>query len=529
MAGNNRYCMYLRKSRADAEAEARGEGETLKRHEAFLLDLARRQGLIITSIYREIVSGETIASRPEMQRLLEDVGAGVWDGVLVMEVERLARGDTIDQGLVNQTFKYSNTKIITPAKTYDPTNEFDEEYFEFGLFMSRREYKTINRRLQNGRISSVNEGKYVGAIPAYGYRKIKAPNGRGFTLDLEIEEAKVVWLMFDWYANGYDDGNGVKRSIGFAGVASALNDLGFRTRSGSRWQAARISDIIHNPLYAGKIRWGYEKVQRVLVDGKIVKRRVKAKDGEYMVVDGIHPAIVTFDLWLRAQRIADGRVHIPKNSLGKTTNPLSGLIICQRCGKRMQRKLHNGRQPDTIFCPDVSCNNISAPVELIERRILLTLEGWLTNYKIAWGGVEPTEPISQISSFEAAIDHAKKERDTIKRQTDKLYDLLEQGLYDESKFLERSRTLSDRLQDVEKVLADAVKKLETAKKTERAQKEIIPKVENVLALYQTQDGAGKNDLLKSVVSKAFYNKTQKGNRTISPDSFELIVIPKIDL
>ena len=74
-----------------------------------------------------------------------------------------------------------------------------------------------------------------------------------------------------------------------------------------------------------------------------------------------------------------------------------------------------------------------------------------------------------------------------------------------------------------------MKKLETAKKTERAQKEIIPKVENVLALYQTQDGAGKNELLKSVVSKAFYNKTQKGNRTISPDSFELIVIPKIDL
>jgi site-specific DNA recombinase len=26
------YCMYLRKSRADLDAEARGEGETLARH-----------------------------------------------------------------------------------------------------------------------------------------------------------------------------------------------------------------------------------------------------------------------------------------------------------------------------------------------------------------------------------------------------------------------------------------------------------------------------------------------------------------
>ena len=145
--------IYLRKSRMDMEAEARGEGETLARHRTTLLALARRMGLEIGGIYEEIVSGETIAARPQMQRLLSEVEAGQWEGVLVMEVERLARGDSIDQGIVAQAFKYSGTKIITPAKTYDPANEFDEEYFEFGLFMSRREYKTIKRRMVAGRIA----------------------------------------------------------------------------------------------------------------------------------------------------------------------------------------------------------------------------------------------------------------------------------------------------------------------------------------------------------------------------------------
>ena len=149
------YCLYVRKSRADAEAEARGEGETLARHTNTLLELAKLRHLDITQIYREIVSGETIAARPVMQQLLSEVEQGMWDGVLVMEVERLARGDTVDQGIVAQTFKFSNTKIITPVKDYDPNNEFDEEYFEFGLFMSRREYKTINRRLQRGQSSSL--------------------------------------------------------------------------------------------------------------------------------------------------------------------------------------------------------------------------------------------------------------------------------------------------------------------------------------------------------------------------------------
>ncbi len=39
------YCMYLRKSRADVEAEARGEGETLTRHQNMLMELSKKQNL----------------------------------------------------------------------------------------------------------------------------------------------------------------------------------------------------------------------------------------------------------------------------------------------------------------------------------------------------------------------------------------------------------------------------------------------------------------------------------------------------
>ena len=90
------YAIYLRKSRADMDAEAHGEGETLARHRTALLELAQKRTLPIGTIYEEIVSGDTIAARPQMQRLLTEVEAGIWEGVLVMEVERLARGETID-------------------------------------------------------------------------------------------------------------------------------------------------------------------------------------------------------------------------------------------------------------------------------------------------------------------------------------------------------------------------------------------------------------------------------------------------
>ncbi|EJW17552.1 putative resolvase [Paenibacillus alvei DSM 29] len=215
---NDTYCLYLRKSRSDIEAEARGEGETLERHRRILFDLAKRLNIHISKEYKEIVSGETIIEREVVQDLLRDVEQGVWTGVLVVEVERLARGDTVDQGIVAQTFKYSGTKIITPTKTYDPNNEFDEEYFEFGLFMSRREFKTINRRLQNGRISSVKEGKYVGNKAPYGYDRVKLINEKGYTLE-KNERSEIVKLIFDLYCYGEPDKNGIYHRIGTGNIA----------------------------------------------------------------------------------------------------------------------------------------------------------------------------------------------------------------------------------------------------------------------------------------------------------------------
>ena len=61
------YAIYLRKSREDIESEKYGEGETLARHEKILTTLAEKRNLHISKIYREVVSGETISERKEMQ------------------------------------------------------------------------------------------------------------------------------------------------------------------------------------------------------------------------------------------------------------------------------------------------------------------------------------------------------------------------------------------------------------------------------------------------------------------------------
>lgn len=524
------YCLYLRKSRADLEAEARGEGETLKRHEQILLELAKKLNLNITKIYREIVSGETIAARPVMQQLLVDVEQGMWDGVLVMEIERLARGDTIDQGIVAQTFKYSNAKIITPMKTYDPQNEFDEEYFEFGLFMSRREYKTINRRLQNGRIASVKEGKYMGNVPPYGYVRKKLQNDKGYTLEPFPEQADIVRLIFELYTKGELQPDGTYKRLGTSLIARKLNDLHIPPAKADIWVTSSIQNILRNPVYVGKIRWNWRQTVKKMVDGQIEKTRPRKGPNEYLLSDGIHEALVDEQTWNLAQEFLSNNPSKPAPKGMPIKNPLAGMVVCGFCGRKMVRRPYaNSQQADTLICYSTACPNVSAPLHLVEERVLQSLEEWLENYKIKWSrdNKNKTAESTQLEIKKSAVNKLNEQIKTLEKQMSSLYDLLEQGVYSTDVFLERSKIINDRLEKAQK---DRDMLLDNLKSGQRMNEDsiAIPKIEKILQLYKsTDDPVLKNKLLKEVLDKVVYTKTVNGRWHNSPGDFELVLYPKL--
>ena len=165
----------------------------------------------------------------------------------VVEVERLARGDTSDQGIVQRIFRVTNTRIITPLKEYDPSNEFDNEYFEFGLFMSRREYNTTKRRLQNGRISAASEGKWPYRTAPYGYKVVKIPNDKGYTLQINQAEADIVNLIFKWYTVGFDNVDGSVTRIGMQMISNKLNSMNIKPRISKNWSLSTIACMLENP------------------------------------------------------------------------------------------------------------------------------------------------------------------------------------------------------------------------------------------------------------------------------------------
>lgn len=320
------YDAYLRKSRADMELEKLKKFDTLKQHEKFLKDRAKQLGIKIRKTYKEVVSGESIQDRPEIQKVLKDVETGTIDGILVVEVERLTRGDAKDQGTVTQTFKYSNTKIITLNKIYDPNSDEDEEYFEFGLFMSRREYKTINRRMQRARLANVLEGKYCASEPPFGYKKVRLKYAKGYTLEPIPEEAKVVKELFQKRADG----------TGHDIICNWLNTLDFKPKKSDVWTPATIKGMLSNPIYIGKIRWNSNKQQKRLVNGQVIKKRTRGKKEDIILVEGLHPGIIDEKLFNIVQGIQPKQVSTKHGT--ELQNPLATLVKCADCGRSMQRR-----------------------------------------------------------------------------------------------------------------------------------------------------------------------------------------------
>ena len=124
------FAFYLRKSQADDPNEP--IEVTLAKHKERLLEVARRYGIKEEQIafFEEVVSGDTIAERPKVLDLLHKVSDGYFKGVFVVEIDRFSRGDSIDQGIINNTFYFSGTLIITCDKIYDIANsEADREQY----------------------------------------------------------------------------------------------------------------------------------------------------------------------------------------------------------------------------------------------------------------------------------------------------------------------------------------------------------------------------------------------------------------
>lgn len=369
--------MYLRKSRSDDPLAT--VAEVLEKHEQMLNEWMKsnqHEGGDVPeeNRYREVVSGETLDSRPKMQELLRRIEASDIKAVLVKEPSRLSRGDLQDIGYLVKVLMYTGTLVLTLQGAYDLRDDRDREQFERELMRGNDYLQYQKKILKDGKLLAVKNGCYIGTFPPYGFTKTSYKEGRRtcHTLKPHPEEAEVVKQVFEMYSRG----------MGAIRICDVLDAEHAKPPRGKKWSPETISAMLVNVHYIGKVRWNYTQTRHKVEQGEIKKHKFTAED--YLIFEGKHPAIVEPELWEAAQSIK-GQIPRAKKST-ELKNPLSGVMYCT-CGKTMiyKQTTNKGKKIGVprFMCGDSRCRlHGSATVQEILDEVAKVLRECIDDFEV---------------------------------------------------------------------------------------------------------------------------------------------------
>ena len=480
-----RSAIYLRKSRAEEHMSLEA---VLNRHLTDLQEYAEKYGFLVDEedIYKEVVSGESLFSRPQMLRLMEAVSSGKYEAVLVMDMQRLGRGGMYDQGFILDTFKDSQTLIVTPERIYDLTKEMDEEAAEMQTFLSRSEYRMITKRLRRGTLHSVKNGAYMANAP-FGYQKVRI--NKMPSLEIVPEEAECVRQIFQLYA----DGNGCTK------IEQAVNAMGYHGRRGSRFNRNTIRLILDNPVYIGKVRWDKTATVKSGIGADRQKKVVYNPAEKIRIIDGHHPAIISQELWDTVQARRKSRYFYVDNK--HVASPLASLVHCSKCGHLMNMQGKNKGVP-YLLCPTKGCS-AGAKFEFVEQAVLRNLEALAADLEIEVAQATPPD----VSQQEAVLSKMQAQLVKLDDRRNRLYSLLEDGTYTRALFSERMQLLAQEEESLKKAISETESSIHL--ELSRNKEKQLSQLKTVLEHYQSSSLSGRKDLLQSIISDIQYTKEKK--------------------
>lgn len=487
--------IYLRKSRTDDPTLT--VAEVLAKHEQMLDEWCEQhlsEPVPECNRFREVCSGETIDARPEMQKVLHLIEQPQYKAVLVVEPQRLSRGDLEDIGRLTKLLRYTGTLVITRQGVFDLTDARDRDYFNRELMRGNDFLEYQKRIMGNGRVLSAENGNYLGSVAPYGYDRTKVREGKRWahTLAINEAEAEIVRMIFRLYAEG----------SGATAICTRLNALGHKAKSGARWTPPSIYDMLDNPVYIGMIKWQARKTIKHIRQGEVIVSQPRQK--EFRTFQGKHEAIIEPPLWDAVRARRDARTIPRANTSSILQNPFSGIVYC-KCGYMMIRRPYNGRCEDRMQCPHMThCQNASCTMSEMTALVSDLLQRAIDDFRIKL----------KQGAAERAAEHEEYREQLVQR----LRDLEEKETAIWEKYTEgMPRKVFDELLSKNKAERDQTEEL-LRQADENAPRK-IDYLERIAAFTaalnllhdETATPAQQNELLKRCINRLTYSR-ERGSR-----------------
>ena len=318
-----RVCAYARVS-SGSEAQ----GESLENQTTYYqAQIEANPEYEFAGVFADQGSTGTKDKRPEFQKMLELARAGKLDVILTKSISRFARNTAIVLEIVRE-LKGIGVEVIFEKDNISSLREDGELMLTVLSSFAQAESKNVSdnlkwryrRNFQNGELA-------INAVRFLGYDKNKQGE-----LVINPAQAEVVKRIFEAALVGQ----------GSFVIARQLNEEGVATVAGGKWHSSTVLGILKNEKYRGDA-----KLQKTYRKDHLGKKKCMNKgDVESFYIEDNHPPIVSDDVWEEAQRqialrgTAKGNVT-GKNAIYKNRYPLTGMLICGKCGSPLRRRTWN--------------------------------------------------------------------------------------------------------------------------------------------------------------------------------------------
>lgn len=332
--------VYTRLSIEDEDDE---EQNSIGNQKKIALDyLKDKDAIAVTEYYVDNGYTGMNFSRPDFQRMMNDLRSGKINCVIVKDISRLGRHFVMTSEFVEKIFPMMGVRLICINDDYD---SFDENcdsaslLLPFKMVMNDSYVKDISKKIRSSISAKMDSGEYLPSASSIPYGYIRNPEQNTFDIDEEV--APVVVRIFEMRANG----------VALNAIAKTLNEEGIPCPGKLRY----LRGITKAAKYENAL-WIHGTLRKILMDQVYIGNRVHGRvkrdklgmektrrsEEEWQVIENAHQPIISQELFDKVQE-AMNEAAAKRNAYKQQEAPETDhrevfreKVYCGDCGSMMR-------------------------------------------------------------------------------------------------------------------------------------------------------------------------------------------------
>ena len=325
------------------------------------------------------------SDRPDFQRMLHDIEMGKIRAVVCYKLDRIGR-KTRDLLRLLDFLEKHKVDLLICSNNINTASGVSKIFIQIFAVVAEFERDTLTERITDNMMELAKDGRWLGGNTPTGFtvKRVKTGSGKNKSaysyLESIPEEKAMIQKLFEIFA--------ATRSI--KKTADKMNELGYRTKVGSKFNSSTTRLLLKNPVYctADESAYNYflehngglcgdvsdfdgqhgisaynktdqekfEDADSTFISPKFVQLMSTKPLSEWIISVGRHEGFISSRQWIDTQNMLDDIAEKYNRPHRKTNALLAGLVYCPHCGKRLRvisesNRWTNGKPRFKYVCP----------------------------------------------------------------------------------------------------------------------------------------------------------------------------------